>query len=383
MQKKILFVITKSNFGGAQRYVYDLATSLPKKDFEVVVAFGEGGELEQRLKADGVRTIFIKSLQRDVSVGKDFAVFLELLKIYRQEKPDVVHLNSSKIGGIGALAGRICRVPKIIFTAHGWAFNEKRNFISRKIIAFLQWLTVLMSHTTIAVSQSMANQILNFPFVSPKKIKVVYNGVAEIDFETRATSRHPHITNRAAEKRDTMLNHSVWIGTISELHKNKGIDVALNAFAEIAKKYDQVIFVVIGEGEERARLTDQIQKLGLADRAFLVGFIPDAKRYLKAFDIFTLTSRTEALPYVVLEAGLAGLPVIASAVGGIPEIINSTDVSCLVTTGKQAEHAIKTAIEKLITKPEMQQQLGQNLQKRVRAEFSQQKMLTETFVLYK
>src|SRR3989344_3250000 len=328
-RKKVLLVITKSNFGGAQRYVYDFATSLPKENFEVVVAFGQGGELQERLKKADVRTIYLETLQRDVSVIKDFDVFFELIKIFRTERPDVVHLNSSKIGGTGSVAARVCDIPKIIFTAHAWAFNEKRNFISRIIIAILQWITVLLCHKTITVSESLAKQILIFPFISKSKIKVVYNGLDNIDFENRDQSRHKH-SSKQAEKRDLMLNHSVWIGTISELHKNKGVDIALSAFAKIAKKYDQIIYVVIGEGEEREKLTRQISELGLSDRAFLVGFVPEAKRYLKAFDIFTLTSRTEALPYVILEAGLAGLPIVASAAGGIPEIINSEETGLLI-----------------------------------------------------
>jgi len=174
------------------------------------------------------------------------------------------------------------------------------------------------------------------------------------------------------------FDQSIWIGTISELHPNKGIDVALTAFAEVVKKNPQVIYVVVGDGQEKTRLTTQIAELNLTDRAFLVGFIADAKRYLKAFDVFTLTSRTEALPYAILEAGLAELPVIASAVGGIPEIINSPEVGLLVPIGENFQQTI----EKLLADPEHAKTLGHNFKRRVTQEFSHQKMQTETFALY-
>lgn len=385
-KKKVLLVITKSNFGGAQRYVYDLATSMPPELFDVAVVFGEGGELEEKLHSAGIRTIKINALQRDVSALKDFSVFFELIRIFKKEKPDVVHLNSTKVGGIGTVAGRICHIPKIIFTVHGWAFNEKRSFISKAMISFLQWVTVMLSHTTIAVSQKTADQILTFPFVNKNKIKVIYNGTSDIYFVDRTEARQTLLINTSTDTIPQALDQAIWIGTISELHHNKGIDVALTAFAEIAKKYPQTIYVVMGDGEEKNNLTSKIVELGLSDQAFLVGFVTDAKKYLKAFDIFTLTSRTEALPYVILEAGLAELPVVANAVGGIPEIINSPEVGLLVPTGEKANQTnIKTisdAIEKLILNPEQAKTLGQNLKHRVTQEFSHQKMHTETFVLY-
>jgi glycosyltransferase involved in cell wall biosynthesis len=381
-KKKVLFCITKSNFGGAQRYVYDLATSMPAEQFDVAVVFGGGGELGKKLDNAGVRTIKISSLQRDVNIFKDFSVFFELIRIFRKEKPDVVHLNSTKIGGVGVVAGRITHVPKIIFTAHGWAFNEKRNAISKLAIAFLQWLTVRLSHTTIAVSQKTASQILAFPFISKKKIKVIYNGAADIDFVDRDEARRALLTNIPINTPHQALEQSTWIGTISELHSNKGIDVAITAFAKIAKKYPQTIFIIIGDGEEKTNLENQIAKLGLTSQVFLINFVTDAKKYLKAFDIFTLTSRTEALPYVILEAGLAELPVVASNVGGIPEIINSPETGLLVPTGEKAPEAIRNALEKLITNKDFAKILGQNLRKRVREQFSQQKMLSETFSVY-
>jgi glycosyltransferase involved in cell wall biosynthesis len=320
-------------------------------------------------------------------VFKDVAVLFELIKIFRKERPNVVHLNSTKIGGVGAVAGRICKVPKIVFTAHGWAFNEKRSVLSKTIIAFLQWVTVLFSHVVIAVSQKTADQILRFPFIGRDKIKVIYNGVvADVNFVEREEARRALLGDRATGLSTGAHSQppaqAIWIGTISELHSNKGIDVALTAFAEIAQKYPQTIYVVIGTGEEKSHLTDQIAKLGLTNRVFLTGFVADAKKYLKAFDIFTLTSRTEALPYVILEAGLAELPIIASSVGGIPEIINSEEVGLLVPTGEKAPHAIVGALEKLITNPDQAKAIGQNLKQRVISNFSQEKMHTETFALY-
>ncbi|NQV93114.1 glycosyltransferase, partial [Candidatus Kaiserbacteria bacterium] len=142
-KKKILFIITKSNFGGAQRYVYDIARSLSPDAFDVVVAFGGEGLLKDKLAHAKIRTVPIEDLERDINIFNEIDVFFQLLKLYRVEKPDIVHLNSSKIGGIGALAGRIAQVPLIIFTAHGWAFNEERSWGARKIIAFLYWITLI------------------------------------------------------------------------------------------------------------------------------------------------------------------------------------------------------------------------------------------------
>ena len=138
---KILFVITKGNWGGAQKYVFDLATSLPKEKFNVSVACGEGEALPKKLVEAGIRVIPIPFLGRDINILNDCSVFFRLIKLFIAERPDVVHLNSSKIGGMGALAARMAFVPKIVFTAHGWTWNEDRSYLSKKIIVFISWLT--------------------------------------------------------------------------------------------------------------------------------------------------------------------------------------------------------------------------------------------------
>ena len=158
-KKKILYCITKGNWGGAQKYAYDLATTLPKDQYEVVVLLGIDGELTKKLQAKNIRTIVLNNLPREISLIKDFFGFLKLLKIFRQEKPDIIHLNSSKMGFLGAWAGRLAGIKKIIFTGHGWAFNEDRSLWQKKLIYLLHLLTIALAHQTIAVSQETKKQI--------------------------------------------------------------------------------------------------------------------------------------------------------------------------------------------------------------------------------
>ncbi|MBI3634228.1 MAG: glycosyltransferase [Candidatus Yonathbacteria bacterium] len=168
-KNKILFVITKSNFGGAQKYVYDLATNLPKDKFEVAVVVGRAGILTDKLREQGIHVINIFSLTRDVSLLKDFKSFVELWRIFRAERPNIIHLNSAKASGLGALAARLCCIslrpktyhltPTIIFTAHGWAFNEDRPYMARFFIKIISWITVLLCHKTIAVSDSISRNM--------------------------------------------------------------------------------------------------------------------------------------------------------------------------------------------------------------------------------
>src|ERR1043166_2713598 len=118
-KRKVLYVSRKANWGGAKRYVFDLATSLPKDEFDVAVAYGQPGRLAEELQKAGIKTHPILSLQRDVSLGVDIKSFFELYRLFKKERPDVVHLNSSKAGGVGALAARLAGIKNIIFTVHG------------------------------------------------------------------------------------------------------------------------------------------------------------------------------------------------------------------------------------------------------------------------
>ncbi len=321
-RKKVLFLITKSNWGGAQRYVYDLATHLDPNQFEVMVALGGNGTLVEMLSHAGIRTINIKTLSRDISIKKEFAFARELWNILRTEKPDVFHVNSSKAGGVGTLLGRLHLVPRVIFTAHGWAFNEDRPWWQKPIIKFLHWLTVMFSHRTIAVSSAIASEMNwlgargKMKIINPgRTIGVVYG---KTEARTMLADFCPQLKNVANDR---------WVITIAELHQIKRLNVLIEAMKEISPS---VKCVIIGEGQERQRLEMKIAENDLQTRVFLTGAITEAARFLKAADLFVLPSKSESYGYVVHEAGLSGIPVVATSVGGIRDIISSSNEGLLV-----------------------------------------------------
>lgn len=367
---KIIYIVTKGNFGGAQRYVFDLATNLPKEGFEVIVATGEGNILGEKLKEKGIRTVQIPFLKRNINPLKEILSLISLIKLFKDERPDIIHLNSSKAGGLGGLAGRLTKVPKIIFTGHGWAFNEDRTLLSRILIGCFHWITILLSHKTIAVSKRVFDQISLFPLVR-KKITVIHNGIDGAEFLDREIARKELYENSP---------FPFWIGTISELHKNKGVDFIIRAFANVSPQNEQVGLFLIGDGEERRNLEILTKKLNVHDKVHFLGFKKDAARFLKAFDIFTLTSRTEAFPYVTLEAGLAGVPVIASRVGGIPELISNKENGTLVEPGNIFD--IEYALRDLIQNAEKRESFKKGLEIRIKKDFSLERMLEKTLKEY-
>lgn len=370
-KRKIIFLITKGFWGGAQRYVFDLATNLPAEEYEVLVAMGQPGELGNKLEQAGIKTITIPYLVRDVSILNEAKVLWWLFKFFRQERPDVVHLNSSKISGLAALVGRIARVPRIIFTGHGWAFNEPRPAWQKRVIAFFHWLTIILTHKTIVVSQTVLNQIGNWPLIK-NKLVMIHNGLTEPGFYSQTEARKKLLPDLPPE--------TVWLGTVAELHRNKGLDILVEAFARLAQDYPNLNLVIVGEGEEREHVAMQIARHRLTDRIYLLGRVPAAASYLKAFDIFVLPSRTEALPYAILEAGLAGLPIVATRVGGIPEIIKNGETGLLVPPADPV--ALANALKTFLPERYRESTFGKHLRAFVQTNFSREQMLQKTFALY-
>jgi len=376
--KKILLVITKSNFGGAQKYILELAKGLKDKGLDVCVALGGDGILIDKSKQKNITVEQIKYLGRDISILDDLKTFFALIKIISKYKPDVVHLNSSKIGGLGTLAARILFVPKIIFTIHGWAFNEDRSPLSKKIIGLLYFITIFLSHHSIAVSKGTKEQGVQIPFYSiiKHKITVVRNGISTPDFFSREEAK-----KFIYQKINIPLEEKIIIGQIAELHPIKSIETTIEAAKELIKKHPNLIFVIMGDGEERGKLRFLIDKYNLNNSVFLLGFVDNAAQYLKAFDVFCLTSKSEALALVLLEAGFASVPIVSSRVGGIPELITDKETGLLFESGNVEE--LKNKIEELLSAPEEQiHLLVERFNKKIKSKFTIEHMVTKTLEVY-
>lgn len=385
--KKILYVITKSNWGGAQRYVFDLATTMKECGFDVAVACGDSrntegglpGLLVQGLEKSGIRVILVPSFARDISIMKEFSVFKELKEIFKENHPDILHLNSSKAGGIGALAAHLVGIKNIIFTSHGLSWDEDRNTLSRALIFISSYATFLLCHKVILITKNNFDRVKNLPFCK-KRMFLIQNGIAPIDFKSQEDAR----TIIGKPIKDTP-----WIGTTAEFTRNKGLSYLVEAASLLKKNGFTFRMSLAGDGEDLRKIKKQAEESGLYNtprsRAYIdllnfPGFEINVARNLKAFEIFVLASVKEGLPYVLLEAGQAGLAVVASKVGGIPDIIEDGVTGTLVNPKNPEE--IKDALAKYIRDPNLAKQHGEALKNKIQKEFSIEKMLAETKKLY-
>ena len=359
---KIVYLITKSNWGGAQRYVYDLATSFKAKGVETVVAFGGEGELKTKLEEASVRTVQLTTLVRDVSLKREFKSAQELYYLIRKEKPDVLHLNSSKAAGIGGFMGRLLRVPLIVFTVHGAPFREDRGYLSKRLIYLFTWFTCLLAHKVITVSKQDEADIGAMFFIK-KKVTTIYSGV----------------TYDPVPVRDVPKGKAMRIVTIGELTKNKGHLYGLQAIELLRQEEVPFSYTIIGEGEDRSKIEEYIAMKQLEDVVSLPGY-QDARSVLHNYDIYLMPSIKEGLPYILLEAGKTSLPVVATITGGIPEIIRHEDTG-LLAQPKDPEGLCRS-LKVLIRDRNYAKQLGRNLHSHIVQNFSSSKMLVETARVY-
>lgn len=372
--KKILYVVTKSNFGGAQKYVYELALAALAEGHMVGVATGGTGAagatlglLADKLEAAKIPIYPINSFMRDMSPLNDLKAFFELWKLLLQLKPDVIHVNSSKAGGIGALAGRLAGIKRIIFTSHGLTVDEIWRPRWQRILIYIgTWITLRLTHHSIMISTETYERVKHMPSMS-RRVSLIKNGIAPISFLTKKEAR--------AKLAPQLHPHSLWIGGIGELNLNKNWSAAIEAMTTLPP---HAHLFIIGEGEERLKLEELISELGLNHQAHLLGYL-DGAQYLKAFDVFILPSLKEGLPYVLLEAGLAGLSIIASDLPGLQDIIDTGENGLLV---EPTPELIATTLQMLIRDEGMRRRLGTNLNETVTKTFSIEKMCQETFRLY-
>lgn len=345
---KILYLITKGTYGGAQRYVYDLATSLPKSEFEPVVACGTLGKLANDLIHAGIKGKHLPSLVRDIGIFSDIKSFFEIRAAIREFRPEVIHLNSSKAAALGVFAARLEKVPCIVFTVHGWPFKENRNLFVKIFVFLASWITALLSHHVIVVSKkdaSLAHRMLGLR----RKTEFVELGIPSLKTLPPAEAFRAMF---ATHTPPSIGPSTLRVATIAELTLNKGISYAIDAVAELSKQNVDIIYVVAGEGEERARLEMRARKEGVGDRVFFLGFVANAAQNLPGFDVLVLPSIKEGTPYVLLEAARTGIPCVATSVidTSLAERISNLHIVPPADTS-----ALTEAIREAAKKPRLEQ----------------------------
>ena len=344
---RILLLVTLAETGGAQRYVAALVPALVGA-YDVAVAAHGSGPLHAAVEEAGAEYVPLRHVRRPLSAWRDLLGLFELLALLRRLRPHIVHANSSKAGVLGRVAAWVAGTPIRLFTVHGWAFRAasgRRAAIYRVAERLARRLTTV----TICVSEAERTAGLAARACDAHSTVVIRNAIDAGDYlVTSSRTEQPTIV------------------AVGRLQAPKDVVTLVRALSGMQRR--PLRAVVVGDGPDRPEIESEIRRLGLTGVVDLAGERDDVTEILAASDVFVLSTRSEGLPMAVLEAMAAGLPVVASRVGGLPELVLDGETGLLVPPGQPA--ALAVALETLLDDPALRERLGAAGRARVQTHFA-------------
>lgn len=359
--KKITYIITRSDvIGGANVHLLDLIPLIAEQNIDVELLIGGNGIVYDKALQLGIPTHSIKSLRREINFKNDYRAYKEIKAHLIKKKPDLIHLHSSKAGIIGRLVAQKLDIP-VLFTAHGWAFTDGVPRFKRILYRAIEQHFASYADKIITVSEYDKNLALKNNVSNNKQLTTIHNGIADTCFEKR------HSENKTCE-----------LIMVARFDTPKDQMLLLKALTQLKDYNWRLKFV--GNGPSLESCQHFCSMNGLEDRVFFLGERNDVEWQLANADIFVLTSRWEGFPISILEAMRAGLPVIASDVGGVSEAV--IDKVTGFTVSYSNELALVDRLKKLICNPNTRQSLGQAGRERFLKFFTINRMVRKTINIY-
>lgn len=319
-----------------------------------VSLYSEHSAITKRLEGNGVQIEFLGK-----NAGPDFSTFIKLIKLMKREKPDVVHTHiyASKYGlPAAALAG----VKKKVHTVHNMAQEEQGTV--GKIVNYLMYH--FCGVIPVALSPEVRKSVGEVYGLSENVIPAIYNGID---------------LSRCIPKEKYEKGAKFTILHIGRFMEVKNHEILIRAFAKLASKYNDVRLQLIGEGKLFCKMKELVENLHIADKVEFVGSQPDVYTYLHNASIFCLPSKYEGMPMTLIEAMGTGLPIIASNVGGIPDMLVDKESALLI---QPRENELEKAMELLYCDTKIRQTLGVAAKKRSK-DFSAREMAAQYRIVYK
>jgi len=360
---KIVHIITRMDRGGSAQNTLLTCAAL-SGSYEQVLVHGLSlesrmTELERRsvekcvheAKKRGVKIIPLSSLVRRVDPLRDLIALFSLWRFMIRERPDLVHTHSSKAGILGRLAARLAGVPAVVHTPHGHVFYGHFGPLTSKIYLLVERIMSRITDRLIALTQGERDDYLALSVCDQKKIVTIHSGV-DVDHYL-----HAKVNVQRKRKSLGLKPEGLVVGTVGWLLPIKGPMYLLKAMAEVWKRYPRTILVYVGRGDLEGELRREASRMGASEKVWFLGWRDDIHEILPVLDIFVLPSLNEGMGRALVEAMAAGKPIVASKVGGVPDLVIQGENGLLVQAADV--NALAGGIESLLANPKKRKEMGE------------------------
>jgi len=375
---KILRIIARLNIGGPAIHTILLTAGLNNERFESLLVTGVEGRREGNMldlaAAEGVEPIIIRELRRNVDPKDALIALLKLYRLIRRERPQIVHTHTATAGLLGRLAAKLAGVPIILHTFHGHVLHGYFSPLRSKALVWMERLLACFTDRIVTVSEGQRRELAGYGIAPLEKIAVVPLGF-ELEALLACGSRRGELRRQLG-----LSDADKLIGIIARLVPIKNHHLFLQTAKLVAEAIPQARFLVVGDGELREELEAYARDLGLNRRVLFTGWQRDLPCLYADMDVVALTSINEGTPVSIIEAMAAGVPVAATAVGGVPEVIADGETGYLVKAG-DAE-GLAEAITELLRNPAKAKEMGQKGRKAVYPKFAAQTLIANVEQLY-
>lgn len=346
--KRIMNIIARLNVGGPAVYVTLLTERLRPPDYESMLVCGVvesyEGDMGYYAEQHGVRPVVIPELGRSLNPLRDLKTIWKVYQLIREFRPDVVHTHTAKAGFVGRVAAWFAGVPVILHTFHGHVFRGYFSPLKTQLFILLERLTARMSDTIITLTEGLRRELAEEYHIARKgRITVLPLG---LDLDVFANQPRKAGTFRAAWGIPTDVP---LIGIVGRITPIKNHPLFLEATARLKGDLPNAHFVIVGDGEIRAEIEAIVDSLGLRDSVTFTGWTRDLPPVYGDLDVLVISSLNEGTPVTVIEALAAGCPVVATAVGGLPDLLDGGKLGKLVQP-ENAE-ALCAGIYATVTQP--------------------------------
>ena len=361
MPKGILYLSTSSGPGGAERLVNKLAVGFNSESFRSLVCLFRPGWVQQQCESDGIPTTVIPN--KGVF---DVAWLWRFLALIRKEQVQLIHAHEFDAIVHGTLAAALARIP-IVATIHG------KNYYWQKATRRIAYRLVSRYARMVTVSEDLKGFVMQRTGIPSQRMRVIYNGIdAFPDVEPNDQAR---LRNEIGLDSQDQI-----VGTVGSLYPVKGHRFLVDAMPSIVEACPRARFVLVGRGDQEVPLKEQVKKLGIERYVYFLGLRQDISRLLSIMDVFVLPSLSEGLSVATLEAMASARPVVATRVGGNPELVVDGETGMLVPSVDS--HALANSIADLLLDRPRARIMGLRGRERVEKRFRMNMMVDEYRKLY-